>query len=476
MKRKYLKPLFVVGFLIVITGAAMAYSSRGNPWVSNLITAPNPGNLDKNGVISLTGRLVQDKVLQGGDGTADLALSLHADDMLNPDKGIAQHADMVIVLDRSGSMKGSKIRNAKHAVLNLLSDLSEKDRFALVTYSDGVETHSDLVPVTGLNRKHLISLVNRIRAGGGTNLGAGLQTGINTLVRAKKIGNIGKVILISDGLANQGITDSSSLGNMASIAVDKEFSVATVGVGTEFNEQLMTYIADQGAGTYYYLKNPKVFAQVFQKEFYNSRATAATAVEVTIPLRNGMSLVNASGYPIKTTKDHARFHPGNLHSGQTRTLFLTFKMPTHNQKIFEINGITVRYIHNGRPCHAVLSKSFEIACVKNQREVISSIDKEEWEKQVTQEDYNKLKDEVSMDIKDGKEKKALDRIQTYYRKKQQLNTVVGSGKVAENLDKDLNELRHVVTDTFTGSSEAVMQKQKANSKALQYEGYKGRRN
>ena len=119
MKRKYLKPLFVVGCLIVITGAAMAYSSRGNPWIPNLITGPNPGNPDKNGVISLTGRLVQDKVLQGGSGTADLALTLHADDMLNPDKGIALHADMVIVLDRSGSMKGSKIRNAKRAVLNL---------------------------------------------------------------------------------------------------------------------------------------------------------------------------------------------------------------------------------------------------------------------------------------------------------------------------------------------------------------------
>ena len=50
-----------------------------------------------------------------------------------------------------------------------------------------------------------------------------------------------------------------------------------------------------------------------------------------------------------------------------------------------------------------------------------------------------------------------------------------AGKVAENLDKDLNELRHFVTDTFTGSSEAVMQQQIANSKALQYEGYKGRR-
>jgi Ca-activated chloride channel family protein len=150
-------------------------------------------------------------------------------------------------------------------------------------------------------------------------------------------------------------------------------------------------------------------------------------------------------------------------------------MPTRKQRTFEINGITVRYIYKGQAYNALLPESYQIACVKNQREVISSIDKEEWEKQVVQDDYNKLKDEVSMDIKDGKEKKALDRIQTYYRKKQQINTFVGSGKVAKNLDQDLNELRHFVKDTFKGNPETVMQKQKANSKALQYEGYKGRR-
>jgi Ca-activated chloride channel family protein len=52
---------------------------------------------------------------------------------------------------------------------------------------------------------------------------------------------------------------------------------------------------------------------------------------------------------------------------------------------------------------------------------------------------------------------------------------VGSAKVSENLGNDLNELRRVVRDTFQGKPEAVMQKQKSNSKALQYEGYKGRR-
>jgi Ca-activated chloride channel homolog len=472
--KKYLKPIFFIGCLIAITGAAMAYSSRGYPWPS-LINDPNTSNPDTNGMISITGRLVKNKILQGGDGTVNFSLSLHAEDVFDSDRGNARNVDMVIVLDRSGSMKGSKIRDAKRAILNLLSDLSENDRFALVVYSDGVQKYSDLVHVTGSNRKHLITSIKKIWACGGTNLGAGLRTGVNTLLKTKNIGNTGKVILISDGLANRGITDPSSLGNMASMGVEKEFSVTTVGVGTEFNEHLMTFIADHGAGNYYYLENPNAFAKVFKKELYNSKIAAATAVKVQIPLKNGISLVNAAGYPIKVTKNQAIFHPGDLRSGQTRKLFLTFKMPTHRENTFEINGIIVQYIQNGKIYYASIPKSFQVACVKNQHEVVSSIDKDEWEDKVIQDDYNKLKEEVSIDIKNGEEERALDRIQTYYREKQQINGSVGSGKVAENLSKGLNELSTIVEDTFKGSPQAVMQKQKANSKALQYEGYKGRR-
>ena len=470
MKRKYLKPIFFIGCLIAATGAAMAYSSKFKPWTPDLINPPS-----KSGVVSITGQLVQDKILQGGDGTVGFSLTMQADDVIAPDRENIRNVDMVIVLDRSGSMKGSKIRGAKRAILNLLSNLTEKDRIALVAYSNGVTKYSGLVHMTGANRKLIRSSVDNIWAGGGTNLGAGLQTGINTLLGANKIGNAGKIILISDGLANQGITNPDSLGRIASIAVKKEFSVATVGVGNDFNEQLMTHIADQGTGNYYYLENPKAFAEVFKKEFYISSVSAVTGVEVHIPLASGISLVNASGYPIKVTKDRAIFHPGDLRSGQTRKLFLTFKVPTNEQKTFDINGIAVQYKHNGESFIAAISKSFQIACVLNKRDVLSSIEKDEWEDRVIQEDYNKLREEISKDIKEGKKQKAFDRIHTYYKEKQQLNTSVGSAKVTENLSKDLNELRSVVRDTFQGKPAAVMQKQKSNSKALQYEGYKGRR-
>jgi Ca-activated chloride channel family protein len=321
----------------------------------------------------------------------------------------------------------------------------------------------------------LTSAIHGISAGGGTNLGAGLQEGIDVLLASRKNGNLGKVILVSDGLANQGITNPTSLGHMASVAVQREFAVSTVGVGNDFNEHLMTTIANRGTGTYYYLENPNAFAAVFQKEFHNTRTAAATSIEVRIPLTGGISLVDAAGYPVEVKNNEAVFYPGDLLSGQTKKLFLTLRVPTSEEGNFEINGIGARYVHKGRPHSVTLSKPFRIACVTDQDDVFASIDKSEWEEKVLRDDYNRLREEVAADIKKGNKSEALDRINRYYNEQQSVNSVVGSCEVADNLDKDLEDLRGVVRETFQGEPAEVEHKQKKNAKALQYEGYSGRR-
>ncbi|MDH3802387.1 MAG: hypothetical protein OEU80_09915, partial [Deltaproteobacteria bacterium] len=119
--------------------------------------------------------------------------------------------------------------------------------------------------------------------------------------------------------------------------------------------------------------------------------------------------------------------------------------------------------------------AFQIACVKDQQEVYSSIDKSEWEEKVVKEDINRLREEVATDIKKGSKKKALRRIEEYFQAQQSVNAVVASPKVATSLDKDLGGLRDMVEDTFQGAPQEVELKQKKNSKVLQYEGYSGRR-
>ena len=476
MKRKRFKNFLLITVLMAATGAAMAYSSSRNNYFSQNRTNGLPQHQTvKNGIISVSGHLVQDKVLQGSDGTLGLNLTLQAEETAASNSGEPSNVDLVIVLDRSGSMKGRKIDDARQAVLKLLSSLGAKDRFALVTYSDGVQIASSLLNVNRKNRQLMESAVSRVRVGGGTNLGAGLQAGINLLGSFDRNTNAAKVILISDGLANKGITDVQALSGIAAVAVEKEFAVSTVGVGDEFNEYLMTAIADQGTGSYYYLENPAAFAEVFQKEFHDTRTSIVNNLKIQIPLKDSISLVDAAGYPINHKNGYAFFHPGSLHSGQTRKLYLTLRVPTDSNRNFELKNIKIVYHYNNQIYETTLEDSFTIACVQDQRKVFSSIDKTSWSEKVINEDFNRLKQEVAADLKSGKKQDAMQRIKKYRGEQKAVNAVVGSARVADNLDKDLKELETYVEGTFQGSPQAVRQKQKSNAKALQYDGYRGRR-
>ena len=476
MKRTRLKNFLLVTLLIIATGVAMAYSSGTLEVFSPNGPATNaPRHVGKAGVLTVSGHLIQNKVLRGSEGNVGLNLTLHSEETTPFDGGDHRNVDMVIVLDRSGSMKGRKINDARRAVLELLSTLSARDRFALVTYSDGVNIATDLHNVTDDNRLRMESAVNSVRAAGGTNLGAGLQAGIDLLTGPGHRENAAKVVLISDGLANKGITDVIALAGMASIAVKKEFVVSTVGVGADFNEHLMTAIADQGTGNYYYLENPAAFAEVFQKEFYSSRTASVSGVSIQIPTAGGIILADAAGYPVTLQDNQMVFYPGNLHSGQTRKLFLTLRVPTDTQKTFELEKITVSYQHDNRIYETTLDRSFKIACIDDRKKVYSSIDKTSWSEKVIREDFNRLKQEVAADIKAGKKQRALKKIDEYHMEREAVNEVVGSANVAENLDKDLKALKTFVDETFQGSPAAVERQQKSNAKALQYEGYSGRR-
>jgi len=476
MKKTQFKNLILISVLILVTGGAMAYSSNksGGFFTGWISAGPRPG-AGGNQIVTATGHLSQSRVLIGSRGTVNLNLTLQAGNPVTDDRPQVRNVDMVIVLDRSGSMHGRKLMDARQAVNKLLSHLTADDRFALVTYSEGVQTVSGLVNVTDSNRATLFSLVNGVRAGGGTNLSAGLQTGINILGAPLRSENAARVILISDGLANRGLTDIESLAGIASMAVENEFAISTVGVGTDFNEQLMTAIADRGTGNYYYLENPAAFAEVFQQEFYRTRTASITGLKIQMPVDTEITLLNAAGYPVNVHNGQAFFYPGNLRPGQTRKINLTLQVPTNHPKAFELGNIKIHYQHNKRSYVTTLDDSLAIACVDDQEKVYSSIDKTSWSDKVIQEDFNRLKQEVASEIKAGRKQAALQKIEEYHNEQEAVNSVVGSARVADNLNQDLSELKSLVKDTFKGAPAAIRQKQKSNAKSLQYDGYRGRR-
>jgi Ca-activated chloride channel homolog len=472
----YKRSLWRVIGLIVAVGAVLAYVAADDSVMAQLFAA-NPAATPKvtQGPVTVQAELVQGKVLSGSDGKVAVALTLTAAEIPEPVHRPTQHTDLVLVLDRSGSMQGQKLHDARQAVLRLIDRLTPDDRLAVVTYSNGVDTLMPLKPMDARNRQRAGAAVRRIYSGGGTNLGGGLRRGIETLMHTTARQRQRRVILISDGLANHGITDPGALGSMAAGAVENNFSVSTVGVGLDFNEVLMTTIADHGAGSYYFLENPDAFARVFEKEFDAVRNMAASGLELRVPLRDGVRLIHAGGYPIENKDGYAVIHPGDLLSGQQRQLYLTYQVPTDKVRDFHLGGYAVRFMANDAAHRLEIEDELTLACVADPKAVTASIDKGAWGDQVVQEDYNQLKEKVADDIRLGRKQSAISRINEYETQTRAVNDTVGSAKVADNLEKDVQDLRQSVEETFAGAPAAVAEKKKQRSKALQYESYQTRR-
>ena len=419
--------------------------------------------------------LAQSKVLQGASGNISVALTLNGSELVGPTNEAIQPVDLIVVLDCSGSMSGQKIADARNGVLQLINYMGRDDRMGIITYSNGVEMLSPLVGLSGGQREHMSALIRQVRVGGGTNLGGGLQMGINTLMQRDISHRQRKVMLISDGLANQGITSPRDLGQMAARATEWGVSVSTVGVGYDFNELLMTTIADYGAGNYYFLENPQAFAEVFKKEFEATRNVVAGNAELRIPLAHGVQLIDAGGYPIKTVGNVAVIRLGDLLAGQQRKIYLTYRIPTNRLQSYELGDMKINYRHNDEELQVAGGQRFKIDCVEDKKAVVASIDKEVWSEQVVKEDFSKLKDTVANAVRSGKKQEALEAIEEYETKTGELNDSVGSAEVSRNLESDLAPLRQSVEQTFTGAPAAVAEKRKQQAKELQYESYKVRR-
>ncbi len=171
---------------------------------------------------------------------------------------------IALVLDRSSSMGGEKIQIARMAAAEMVRSLNPTDRVAAVMYDDRVDVISRLaVPDEILARK-----LERIDVRGSTNLYGGW------VQAAKLVGPGGRVLLLSDGQANVGrFTDARNLAIHASLSREKfGVTTSTVGVGTDYDEELMAEMARAGGGNHYYAHSPEAILQAFSRERFSAEA------------------------------------------------------------------------------------------------------------------------------------------------------------------------------------------------------------
>jgi Ca-activated chloride channel homolog len=161
--------------------------------------------------------------------------------------------NLAFVLDRSGSMSGRKLEFAKRAVETAIEALLPTDRFAVVCYDDRIDV---VVEGTNASREAKTNAVERLRdidARGSTDLGGGYLRGAEQVATALSAQGVNRVLLLTDGLANQGITDPTELSRHATELRARGVTTTTFGVGEDFDEALLQSMADAGGGHFYFI-------------------------------------------------------------------------------------------------------------------------------------------------------------------------------------------------------------------------------
>lgn len=281
----------ILGLVAVVAAVPRIHGTSPTPTPVPTTVTPIDPTTATDGSLAMTARLSHPFV---GLGQQDIFLTV---DLRAVEVPGAQRApvNLALVIDRSGSMSGFKLNQAKQAARQLISQLTSADRLSIVHYGSDVKSMDGLM-ATPENKQRLLAFVDGIWDDGGTNIGSGLATGRDLLLAAKSDFRVNRLVLISDGQPTEGVTDFAGLTSIVRDVRSVGVSVSSIGVGDDFNEQLMEAFAEVGAGAYAYLQDASQLASIFQKDLNAAGTQVARGVALSFRVPAGAQLQRVLGY------------------------------------------------------------------------------------------------------------------------------------------------------------------------------------
>lgn len=260
-----------------------------------------------------------------------------------PGESMRAPLNVAIVIDKSGSMQGTKIEQAKEAARAALSQLRPDDIVAIVAYDDTVEV---LVPATKVSDRDTIERgISRLSAGGMTALFAGVVKGANEVRKFLGRERVNRVILLSDGAANVGPTSPRDLGQLGATLRREGIAVTTVGLGLGYNEDLMVALALASGGQHVFIEHERQLASVFREGFGNLASIVAKEVVVKIRLAEGVRPVRVLGREADIVGQTVTVQMPALYARQLDDLVLEAELRPLAPQVLPFANVEVSY-HN----------------------------------------------------------------------------------------------------------------------------------
>lgn len=258
------------------------------------------------------------------------------------DRSARPSITLSLVLDRSGSMHGLKVETAKRAALQVLDQLTDRDRASLVVFDDRIDVLLPASPVTPQVRDEIRARLSNVAARGSTALHEGWLTGAQTIADdgSDRQGAPARILLLTDGLANVGKIDPEEIAaETAQVLSRAGIVTSTFGIGEDYDEGLLGPMAVAGGGQFHHLRSSEEMLATFSGELGALLDTAVTQVSLEIETDLGIEVEPVSAYWLdKTSSTNTVVRIGDLPANEERHVVISATFPASS----EGNGRRVR--------------------------------------------------------------------------------------------------------------------------------------
>ena len=258
--------------------------------------------------------------------------------------------DIVVVLDRSGSMGGSKLDLCKKTIQFLMGELSAFDRLGLVTYDTRVRTDFPLMKMDEQGKEKVENILKKIRAGSSTNLSGGLMAGIQEVQKLTRNDKgqpnpVRSVLMLTDGLANAGVTSTSGIVDMMKGTLQPDVSVFTFGYGSDHNADMLRELSEVGSGVYYFVQSVDGVSLAFADCLGGLLSVVAQNIKLECLGKNGCkirSIKTRKTTNIIVPETHYEIEMGDLYGEEERDVLIEVFMPVLSSEETEFQALECR--------------------------------------------------------------------------------------------------------------------------------------
>ena len=250
--------------------------------------------------------------------------------------------NLALVLDRSGSMADrGKLEYLKRAAAMLIDRLAPRDRLSVVEYDDVITVLWPSAPVEA--PRMLKSLIDGLTPRGSTNLVGGMMRGVDEARPNRDPETVTRVLLLSDGLANRGVTDPREIRRLVRGARRDGVAISTLGLGVDYDEDLMQDIAENGGGRYSYIEHPNQMADIFQRELQTLFRTVARGVELRLEPASAVREVEVFGAESNRRDGATVVALDDFYSGEERTLLFRLTVVARHAGPLRLGVVRMAY-------------------------------------------------------------------------------------------------------------------------------------